>query len=130
MTTALAPTPAPAFNPLPTPPADLLVEILTAAADFADHEWTQLTYGRAADGTPAQNFLSGQTVQFCADGHLLRAVERIGGRDFATGPLYAALAPGLPEDQDLVRWNDTPGRRPEEVRQLFREAAVRAPDML
>ena len=130
MTTALISAPAPAINTLQEPSADLLVEILATAADFADHEWTQLTYGRSADGTPAQNFLSGQTIQFCADGHLLRAVERIGGWNFAMGPLYAALAPGLPEDQDLVRWNDTPGRRPEEVRQLFREAAARAPNML
>ena len=125
MTTALAPTPAVTNPPLPTPSTELLVEILEAAADFADHEWTQLTYGRDAEGAPARNFLAGQTVQFCADGHLLKAVEKIGGRDFAMAPLYAALEPGLPEDKDLVRWNDVPDRRPEEVRQLFQAAAAR-----
>ena len=130
MTTALAPTPTPVLNPLSTPPADLLVEILAAAADFADHEWTQHTYGRNAAGEPTQNFLAGNTVQFCADGHLLRAVERIGGKDFAMVPLYTALEPLLPEDQDLVRWNDMPGRRPEEVRQLFQAAAAQIQNML
>ena len=130
MTTAIMSAPAPAFNPLPEPSADLLVEILEAAADFADHEWTQHTYGRNAAGEPTQNFLAGATVQFCADGHLLRAVERISGKDFAMAPLYTALAPGLPEDQDLVRWNDVPGRQPEEVRQLFQAAAAQIQNML
>ena len=125
MTTALAPTPALATPALPPPSKELLVEILAAAAAFADHEWTQGTYGRDANGVPARNFLAGRTIQFCADGHLLKAVEQIGGRDFAMAPLYAALEPGLPEDKDLVRWNDVPDRRPEEVRQLFQAAAAR-----
>ena len=132
MTTAVAPAPAAAAPAVFTAPAANpaaataeLIEILETAANFGDHQWTQHTYGRNPDGTPALNFVKGEGVQFCADGHLLRAVERLCPRDFAMHPLYAALEPFLPEPADLVRWNDMPERQPAEVRELFRKAADR-----
>ena len=105
-----------------TAPPDTLIEILQTAAAFQDHEWTQHAHGRDANGEPSLNFLEGTTIQFCAEGHLLRAVKKHAATDFSLKPMYAALDDLLPEPADLIEWNDAPERRPEEVRELFRQA--------
>ena len=113
----------------PLPPVLLQknAQLLEKAAQFQDCQWTQGAYARGVDEAEVDH-RSPAAHCFCAMGHLLRAAHqaRLGqGGGFQLYDLVAQELPAGYGRSDLARWNDEPGRQPEEVRQLMRQAAAR-----
>ena len=108
------------------PLAETIAQLLEAAARFEDREWTQGAYARDAEGCHVP-YSHPQARQFCASGRLMRirheapaAAEQVSGLR-----LLQEILGEIPGEKDLMAWNDRPNRQPEEVRQLFRQAAAR-----
>ena len=117
-------------NYLPPLPPILLQKnaaLLEKASQFQDHQWTQGVYARGIDGQ-AVDHRSPAAHCLCAMGHLMRAAHNAGLGQGGGFQLYDLVAKELPGDchiSELARWNDELGRRPEEVRQLMRQAAAK-----
>ena len=105
---------------------ETLAQLLTAAADFADHEWTQGAYARNNQGHQIP-YAHPRAIRFCASGHLMKARhENPAAAAQVSGlRLLQAVLQEIPGERDLMTWNDQPERRAAEVRQLFRQAAAR-----
>lgn len=98
--------------------------LVRQAAQFPDHEWLQGPRAVDAQGQPVAPD-SPAAVQFCACGLLQRQM--------AQAPFISHIRPVMPAItlcvppevpyRSLGKWNDAKGRRPEEVRELFRQAA-------
>lgn len=98
-------------------------ELLDQAAVFADQEWTQAVNARN-ERNQAVHYYSREAIKFSAGGHLWRVLHQ-NGEDYSFfNSMYAAASHNLPEGS-LNKWNDQIDRRPEEIRQLFRNAAQR-----
>ena len=113
-------------NPANQPLAETLAQLLEAAARFEDREWTQGAYARDPEGCHIP-YSHPRAVQFCASGRLMRirhenpaAADQVSGFRLLQEILYE-----IPGEKDLMAWNDRPTRQPEQVRQLFRQAAAR-----
>ena len=101
--------------------------ILEKAAQFADHQWTQGSYARGVNNEEVDH-RSPAARCFCLMGHLMRAAHnaRLGqGGGFQLQDLVAKELPADYAPSGLARWNDEPGRQPEEVRQILRQAAAK-----
>ena len=115
---------------LPPLPPSLLrknAALLEKASQFQDHQWTQGVYARGVNGQEVDH-RSPEAHCLCAMGHLMRAAHnaRLGqGGGFQLYDLVAQELPGENHISELARWNDEPGRQPEEVRRLMRQAAAR-----
>ena len=112
-----SPTQHPRRMPMPLETAELLEK----AAAFTDPEWTQGCYALDAAGNPIY-WESPAAVQFCAAGLVKRAVKANKGG--CALPLLAALIDPEGRNVDLTRWNDAPGRTPQEVRDMFKRSAA------
>ena len=96
-------------------------DLLRAAAKFEDSQWCQHAtavdqFGENAD--PAGD----AAVQRCLLGHLQRAAHQA-GQEPLQGIAFEALQGEVQFPQSVAEWNDAPGRQPEEVRRLLRQAA-------
>lgn len=99
--------------------------LVRQAAQFPDHEWLQGPRSVDAQGQPVAPD-SPAAVQFCACGLLQRQMAQA-ALFRHTLPIMPAITVTVPPDipyRSLGQWNDAAGRRPEEVRELFRQAAT------
>lgn len=93
-----------------------IADLLEQAARFADRQWTQNCYARNALGN-AIPWQDRAAVQFCAAGRLFKTAPKV--------DLYGPVAEHIPGcAANLNKWNDAPGRTPEQVRRLFRQTAA------
>lgn len=105
--------------------ADQVMRMRAVAAEIREHPetWCQGTLGRLADGTELWDeredieiIHEGKAVKFCALGFCRRD-------SIDPGPLRKYL-----RERGITRgiedWNDTKGRKPEEVAQAFEDTAA------
>lgn len=95
--------------------------LLRAAAAFTDDQWCQGDLAQDASGRETR-LDSANIARRCARGQLRRALQQ-DHRPILEVIAAMAVNDLLPPNRDLTAWNDQPGRRPEEVRRLFRKAA-------
>ena len=95
--------------------------LLRTAARFEDQQWCQNATAVDQFGENADP-VAETAVQRCILGHLERACHQA-GQELLQGVAFQALQGEVPFPQSVAEWNDTPGRQPEEVRQLLRKAA-------
>lgn len=99
--------------------------LVRKAAQFPDHEWLQGPRAVDQHGRPVPPDLP-EAVRFCACGLLQRQMAQA-ALFRHTLPIMPAITVTVPPDipyRRLGQWNDAKGRRPEEVRELFRQAAT------
>ena len=120
--------PSSAIQNLPGLPAPTLyraARLLEQAADFSNRQWTQGAKARDQRGRPTgleeYRSASRPPAQYCAVGHLERVCEQ-NPEDRRYQPLLLNRLAQQIHDS-IARWNDEPGRTPQDVRQLFREVA-------
>lgn len=95
--------------------------LLRTAARFEDQQWCQNATAVDQFGENADP-VAETAVQRCILGHLERACHQA-GQELLQGVAFQALQGEVPFPQSIAEWNDAPGRQPEEVRQLLRQAA-------
>lgn len=101
--------------------------LLEPAGDFADSQWTQGAKARDSDHWPTglDEYRSSNhpAVHYCAAGHVERSYQET-IRDSVYQPRLLTLLAREVRDS-IPRWNDEPGRTPQEVRDLFRRVSSR-----
>ena len=107
----------------PTP--ELLARLLEQAAAFPHNTWIQGSEAQDAAGQAVYPFQE-SAIKFCAIGRLNRVCHQQRAPDPVRTALARALLTALPPGAgDLQLWNDQPERTPQEVRELFQQAAAR-----
>ena len=107
------------------PEPELLARLLEQAAAFPHDTWIQGSEARDANGRECYPFQE-EAVSFCAIGRLNRICHQQRAGDSIRTALARALLTALPPGAgDLQLWNNQQERTPQEVRELFQQAAAR-----
>ena len=103
-----------------------IISLLEQAAAFPHDTWIQRVEARDAAGRECYPFQQ-KAVKFCALGRLNRVCQRAQAVDPIRAALSRAISAVLPAaaGNNLARWNDHPDRTPQEVQELFQQAAAR-----
>ena len=104
---------------------ETLAQLLAAAADFADHEGTQGAYTRNDQGHQIP-YAHPHAVRFCASGPLMKARHDhpAAAAQVSGLRLLQAVHQEIPEERDLMTWNDQPERRAADGQELFQKATA------
>lgn len=97
-----------------------LARRIEQAGNFPDQEWTQGATSKDQNGFTVA-FHSANAVTYCAIGQL----HRHAADAYQGDTMVSAVEEILPLNTQIAVWNDEPTRKPEQVRQLFQEAAAK-----
>jgi len=115
------------MNPDKEPTTAQVIDVLQKARGLLHNKgWTQHTMARSAAG--AVTAFDIEATRFCASGAVHRAVYDAFGCSKFGGRLIRAGLDELNRDvpaQDIVRWNDAPGRKCGEVLAVFDATVAR-----